>query len=110
MQPVRLSFVFYDIKSKIISHRHIQLQCLHAIFMWELSRRCRHRRTTSNGYARLWSILFMVKILTRGDAILDQFWTNMTELYQSPVSISELGKSDHNMIGPTVTTNGPYKA
>ena len=22
MQPVRLSFVFYDIKSKIISHRH----------------------------------------------------------------------------------------
>ena len=22
----------------------------------------------------------------------------MTELYQSPVSISELGKSDHNMI------------
>ena len=40
----------------------------------------------------------MVKILTRGDAILDKIWTNMTELYKSPVSISELGKSDHNMI------------
>ena len=30
----------------------------------------------------------MVKILTRGGAILDKIWTNMTELYQSPVSIS----------------------
>ena len=40
----------------------------------------------------------MVKILTRGGAILDKIWTNMTELYQSPVSISELGKYDHNMI------------
>ena len=40
----------------------------------------------------------MVKILTRGGAILDKIWTNMRELYQSPVSISELGKSDHNMI------------
>ena len=40
----------------------------------------------------------MVKILTRGDAILDKIWTNMAELYNSPVSISELGKSDHNMI------------
>ena len=28
----------------------------------------------------------MVKILTRGGAILDKIWTNMTELYQSPVS------------------------
>ena len=40
----------------------------------------------------------MVNILTRGDAILDKIWTNMAELYYSPVSISELGKSDHNMI------------
>ena len=40
----------------------------------------------------------MVKILTRGDAILDKIWTNMTELYTDPVSISELRKSDHNMI------------
>ena len=40
----------------------------------------------------------MVKILTRGDAILYKIWTNMTELYKSPVSMSELGKSDHNMI------------
>ena len=40
----------------------------------------------------------MVKILTRGDAVLDKIWTNMTELYKSPVSISTLGKPDHNMI------------
>ena len=40
----------------------------------------------------------MVNILTRGDAILDKFWTNMAELYSPPLSISELGKSDHNMI------------
>ena len=30
--------------------------------MWELSRRCRHRRTTSNGYARLWSIFIVLSI------------------------------------------------
>ena len=45
-----------------------------------------------------YSFIQMVKILTRGDAILDKMWTNMAELYNSPVSISELGKSDHNMI------------
>ena len=38
----------------------------------------------------------MVKFLTRGDSILDKIWTNMAELYNSPLSISELGKSDHN--------------
>ena len=40
----------------------------------------------------------MVNITTRGDAILDKIWTNMAELFNQPVSISELGKSDHNMI------------
>ena len=40
----------------------------------------------------------VVNILTRGHAILDKIWTNMSELYSSPTSISELGKSDHNMI------------
>ena len=37
---------FYDIKSKK-KFASPQLQCLHAIFMRELPRRCRHRRTTS---------------------------------------------------------------
>ena len=40
----------------------------------------------------------MVNILTRGDAILDKIGTNMAELYSPPLSISELWKSDHNMI------------
>ena len=40
----------------------------------------------------------MVNISTRGDAILDKIWTNMAELFNQAVSISELGKSDHNMI------------
>ena len=40
----------------------------------------------------------VVNISTRGKAILDKIWTNMAVLYSSPISISELGKSDHYMI------------
>ena len=63
MQPVRLSFVFYDIKSKkefriaTVAMFTCDLYAGVVPQMRELSRRCRHRRTTSNGYARLRSIL-----------------------------------------------------
>ncbi|KAK2186816.1 hypothetical protein NP493_188g06013 [Ridgeia piscesae] len=37
----------------------------------------------------------VVNVVTRGQAILDKIWTNMEEV---PVTISELGSSDHNMV------------
>ena len=40
----------------------------------------------------------VVNTVTRAQAILDKIWMNMEELYSTPVSISELGRSDHNMI------------
>lgn len=40
----------------------------------------------------------VVNVVTRGQAILDKIWTNMEEVYTSPVTISELGSSDHNMV------------
>ena len=35
---------------------------------------------------------------TRNDAILDKIWTNMYMVYDSPVTLSALGASDHNMV------------
>ena len=35
---------------------------------------------------------------TRGNAVLDKIWTNMDKVYMSPVTISELGTSDHSMV------------
>ena len=35
---------------------------------------------------------------TRGNAVLDKIWTNMDKLYMSPITLSDLGKSDHNMV------------
>ena len=40
----------------------------------------------------------VVNVVTRGQAILDKIWTNMEEVYTPPVTISELGSSDHNMV------------
>ena len=40
----------------------------------------------------------LVTTLTRGQAILDKIWTNMGEVYSTPISISELGKSEHCVI------------
>ena len=40
----------------------------------------------------------IVNVGTRGNAVLDQIWTNMDKLYMSPITLSELGKSDHNMV------------
>ena len=37
-------------------------------------------------------------MVTRGQATLDKIWTNMVEVYTSPVTISELGTSDHSMV------------
>ena len=34
----------------------------------------------------------------RGNAVLDKIWTNMDNVYMSPVTLSELGTSDHNMV------------
>ena len=40
----------------------------------------------------------VVNIVTRGQATLDKICTNMNGLYSTPVSISELGSSDHCMV------------
>ena len=40
----------------------------------------------------------IVNVGTRGNAVLDKIWTNMDKLYMSPITLSELGKSDHNMV------------
>ena len=40
----------------------------------------------------------IVNVGTRGNAVLDTIWTNMDNVYMSPVTLSELGTSDHNMV------------
>ena len=40
----------------------------------------------------------VVRTATRSGAVLDKIWTNMKDVYVSPITISELGKSDHNMV------------
>ncbi len=40
----------------------------------------------------------VVNTPTRHNAILDKVWTNMKPVYQSPNILSQLGKSDHNMV------------
>ena len=39
-----------------------------------------------------------MNVSTRGNAVLDKIWTNMDNVYMSPVTLSELGTSDHNMV------------
>ena len=34
---------------------------------------------------------------TRGQAVLDKIWTNMSLVYAKPIILFELGTSDHNM-------------
>ena len=38
----------------------------------------------------------IVKVANRGQAILDTVWTNMNMVYSKPVTVAELGTSDHN--------------
>ena len=40
----------------------------------------------------------IVKVATRRQAILDQIWTNMNMVHSKPVTVAELGTSDHNMV------------
>ena len=40
----------------------------------------------------------IVNVGTRGNSVLDKIWTNMDNVYMSPVTLSELGTSDHNMV------------
>ena len=40
----------------------------------------------------------IVKVATRGQGILDKIWTNMSMVYSKPVTVAELGTSDHNMV------------
>ena len=40
----------------------------------------------------------IVKVATRGQAILDKIWTHMNMVYSKPVTVAELGTSDHNMV------------
>ena len=44
-------------------------------------------------------VLFrIVNVGTRGNALVDKSWTNVDNVYMSPVTLSELGTSDHNMV------------
>ena len=40
----------------------------------------------------------VVEVETRCQATLDKIWTDMEVVYNSPVTISELGTSDHSMV------------
>ena len=40
----------------------------------------------------------IVKVATRGQEILDKIWTNVNMVYSKPVTVAELGTSDHNMV------------
>ena len=40
----------------------------------------------------------IVNVGTRGNAVLDKIWANMDNVFMSPVTLSELGTSDHNMV------------
>ena len=52
MQPVRLSFVFYDIKSKRISHGH---SC--NVYMRSLVATATRPRTATHDYGRFYSYI-----------------------------------------------------
>ena len=40
----------------------------------------------------------IVKVATRGQAILDKIWTNMNMVYSKAATVAELGTLDHNMV------------
>ena len=41
----------------------------------------------------------IVKVATKGQAIVEKIWTNMNMVYSKPVdTVTELGTSDHNMV------------
>ena len=40
----------------------------------------------------------IVKVPTRGHAILDNIWTNMNMVYSKPVTVADFETSDHNMV------------
>ena len=40
----------------------------------------------------------IIKVATRGQAILDKIWTNMNMVYSKSVTVAELGNSEHNMV------------
>ena len=40
----------------------------------------------------------IVKVATSGQAILDKILTNMNMVYSKPVTVAELGTSDHSMV------------
>ena len=46
----------------------------------------------------LYAFSQIVKVATGGQAILDKIWTNMNMVYSKPVTVAELGTSDHNMV------------
>ena len=50
----------------------------------------------------------VVNVVTRGQATLDKIWTNMNGFYSTPVSISELGSSDHCMVLWKPGRGSPY--
>ena len=40
----------------------------------------------------------VVNVVTLGQATLDKIWASMNDFYSTPVSISELGTSDHYIV------------
>ena len=51
-----------------------------------------------NFLKRHYRVVQIVNVGTRGNAVLDNIWTNMENVYMSPVTLSELGTSDHNVV------------
>ena len=49
----------------------------------------------------------IVTCATRGVALLDKIWTNMSTVYDRPVTLSKLGSSDHNMVLVLPTDHSP---
>ena len=40
----------------------------------------------------------IVKVPTSGQSTLDKIWTNMSPVYDAPITLSELRSSDHNIV------------
>ena len=63
-----------------------------------LTNAVRHEFVIDNFLKTHYRFVQIVNVGTRGNAVLDKIWTNMDKLYMSPITLSELGKSDHNMV------------
>ena len=59
---------------------------------------CDFNQMSDNFLKIYYHLVQVVDIPTRGNAILDKLWSNMADVYCTPVTISALGASDHSMV------------